>query len=193
MGMRTLLRFTCLVTLGCLALFSGAAFAQDTEENSTKTRISGWNAQCISQGRKDTLVCNVEQAIYLADSGQQLAKVSARVSGGGKAPEMVIHLVRNPDILSRVAALDGGRFTVGFAAETDRVEEHAREKLQRKGLDMIAANRVGAERGGFEDDENALLVLWSGGQVSLPMMPKTELAEQLAELIVERLTDVPTN
>ena len=114
------------------------------------------------------------------------APVGQKIKKG--APELVIRLVRNPDILSQVAAADGGPFVVGFAAETDRVEDYAREKLQRKGLDMIAANRVGGARGGFEDDENALLVLWPDGQASLPMMPKAQLAEQLSDLILERYT-----
>jgi phosphopantothenoylcysteine decarboxylase/phosphopantothenate--cysteine ligase len=51
---------------------------------------------------------------------------------------------------------------------------------------MVAANLVAAGRGGFEDENNALLVLWDGGRRSLPMMPKTRLAMALAELIAER-------
>jgi phosphopantothenoylcysteine decarboxylase/phosphopantothenate--cysteine ligase len=99
---------------------------------------------------------------------------------------MSIELVRNPDIVQQVAAFPERPFTVGFAAETDRLESHARAKLTSKGLDMIAANRVGTGRGGFEDDNNALLVLWPGGERNLPMMPKTDLAVALASLIAER-------
>jgi len=101
-------------------------------------------------------------------------------------PELVLHLVKNPDILAEVAALPDGPFTVGFAAETQNLEEYASKKLQSKGLDMIAANLVGGETGGFERPENALLVLWSGGRKSLPLMPKIQLADALAGLIVER-------
>jgi phosphopantothenoylcysteine decarboxylase/phosphopantothenate--cysteine ligase len=100
--------------------------------------------------------------------------------------ERSLRLVRNPDILGEVAALPDGPFTVGFAAETDRVEEHAVEKLERKGLDMIAANLVGGAAGGFERAENALTVLWAGGRESFPLMPKTRLAVALADLIAER-------
>jgi phosphopantothenoylcysteine decarboxylase/phosphopantothenate--cysteine ligase len=99
---------------------------------------------------------------------------------------LTLHLVKNPDILARVAALPDGPFTVGFAAETERLEEHALAKLQGKGLDMIAANRVGGETGGFERDENALIVLWSGGRKVLPLMGKDRLAEALTLLIEER-------
>ncbi len=97
-----------------------------------------------------------------------------------------LRLVRNPDILSQVASLQDGPFTVGFAAETDRVEQYALEKLRSKGLDMIAANRVGGPRGGFEREENALTVLWSGGRRELDFMPKQKLALHLADIIVER-------
>jgi phosphopantothenoylcysteine decarboxylase/phosphopantothenate--cysteine ligase len=99
---------------------------------------------------------------------------------------LTLRLVRNPDILAQVAALPGGPFTVGFAAETTRVEAHAADKLQAKGLDMIAANRVGAGVGGFEREENALTVLWEGGRSVLPMMSKVPLAEALTALIEER-------
>ena len=102
------------------------------------------------------------------------------------AEALTIRLVRNPDILAAVAALPEGPFTVGFAAETDKLEAHALVKLEAKGLDMIAANRVGAEQGGFERDDNALLVLWHGGRRALPLASKPEIAEQLADLIVER-------
>ena len=100
--------------------------------------------------------------------------------------ELDLRLVKNPDILARVAALADGPFTVGFAAETQHLEEYATKKLEGKGLDMIAANLVGGETGGFERAENALLVLWRGGCKSLPLSPKTRLADALADLIVER-------
>lgn len=102
------------------------------------------------------------------------------------ADALTLRLVRNPDILAEVAALPQPPFTVGFAAETDRVEEYARDKLTRKKLDMIAANQVGGAQGGFERAENALTVIWRDGQRELPMMDKTRLAHELARLIAER-------
>lgn len=97
-----------------------------------------------------------------------------------------LQLVKNPDILTQVAALAQGPFTVGFAAETQDLEAHARTKLTAKGLDMIAANLVDGETGGFDRAENALLVLWPGGRRALPLSPKTRLAEALSDLIAER-------
>jgi phosphopantothenoylcysteine decarboxylase/phosphopantothenate--cysteine ligase len=100
--------------------------------------------------------------------------------------ELVVRLVRNPDILAEVAARPCPPFTVGFAAETDQVEDHALAKLRTKRLRMIAANRVGGTEGGFERSDNALTVLWPDGRRELPMMPKTQLAQELALLIAER-------
>jgi len=100
--------------------------------------------------------------------------------------QMALALVRNPDILSEVAALENGPFTVGFAAETRDLEHYARDKLVRKQLDMIAANDVSRPEQGFNVDNNALTVFWPGGSQSLPLATKTQLAEQLIHLISER-------
>jgi phosphopantothenoylcysteine decarboxylase/phosphopantothenate--cysteine ligase len=102
-----------------------------------------------------------------------------------QAENLDIALVRNPDILAEVAALPGAPFCVGFAAETERPVAYAEEKRRAKGVDMIAANLVAADSGGFERDENALTVLWQDGRRELPMMDKGRLAEALVELIVE--------
>jgi phosphopantothenoylcysteine decarboxylase/phosphopantothenate--cysteine ligase len=100
--------------------------------------------------------------------------------------QLQIRLVKNPDILARVAALDSPPFTLGFAAETERLEEHAEGKRRAKGVDMIAANLVASERGGFEREQNALTVLWEGGRRELPMMDKGLLAEALVTLMAEK-------
>ncbi len=98
---------------------------------------------------------------------------------------MTLELVRSPDILASVAALDDAPFTVGFAAETENVREYALGKLENKNLDMIVANRVGADCG-FDYDDNAAEVLWSGGEKAFEKMPKSELAAGLMDLIAAR-------
>lgn len=96
-----------------------------------------------------------------------------------------LELVKNPDILATVSSMTVARpFCVGFAAETDELIAHAQQKLQNKGLDMIAANRVG-EGLGFNSDDNALQVLWADGGHELPMMSKDKLARELIKLIAE--------
>ncbi|WP_434110353.1 bifunctional phosphopantothenoylcysteine decarboxylase/phosphopantothenate--cysteine ligase CoaBC [Methylocaldum sp. GT1TLB] len=100
--------------------------------------------------------------------------------------EMVLTLRKTQDILSAVSASAKRPFTVGFAAETDKLEDYARQKLTAKSLDMVAANWVGRDEGGFETDDNALFVCWNGGHIYLPLAPKKTIAEQLIRLIAER-------
>ena len=100
---------------------------------------------------------------------------------------LYLELARNPDILAEVAALRSHRpFTVGFAAETHDVLHYAEDKRRRKNLDLIAANRVGVAGSGFESEQNALHVLWEGGERVLPLADKTLLGQQLLALIAER-------
>jgi phosphopantothenoylcysteine decarboxylase/phosphopantothenate--cysteine ligase len=101
------------------------------------------------------------------------------------AERMELSLVRNPDILAEVAALDDGPFTFGFAAETRALLENARTKLTGKGIDMIAANLVG-EGLGFEVEDNALQVLWPDGETELPMQNKKSLARALLGIVAEQ-------
>jgi len=100
---------------------------------------------------------------------------------------LTLELVRNPDILAEVAALRSHRpFTVGFAAETHDVLQYAEDKRRRKNLDLIAANQVGVAGSGFESEQNALHVLWEGGEKALPLANKTALGQQLIALIAQR-------
>jgi phosphopantothenoylcysteine decarboxylase/phosphopantothenate--cysteine ligase len=99
-----------------------------------------------------------------------------------------IDLTRTPDVLAGVAAREDRPFTVGFAAETNDVEANARKKLEGKGLDMIAANRVG-EGVGFDCDDNELQVIWPGGESRLGPADKGVLADALIALIAGRLEE----
>ena len=100
--------------------------------------------------------------------------------------QLSLALTRNEDILASVAARPNGPFTVGFAAETEDVERYARAKLEAKGLDMIAANRVGQPGSGFDAEYNALTLIWPGGRAELPMADKRVLAQQLMDYVIER-------
>ena len=98
---------------------------------------------------------------------------------------MSIELVKAPDTLAAISALPGRPFCVGFAAETEKVGEYARAKLTRKNLDMIIANKVGANLG-FDCDENSVEVFWPNGEKKFPTISKSALAAELIELISER-------
>ena len=102
------------------------------------------------------------------------------------ASQMQLTLVKTVDILTHVATQDDTTFCVGFAAETDNLEEYAKAKLEKKSLDMIAANWVGRDEGGFNSEHNALTVYWKGGEQEFGSMPKSALARELVTLIAKR-------
>jgi phosphopantothenoylcysteine decarboxylase/phosphopantothenate--cysteine ligase len=91
-----------------------------------------------------------------------------------------------PDIIKSVADMAKRPYVVGFAAETNDVEENARSKLKRKKLDMIAANQVG-DGIAVDCDDNALTVIWPGGKIEVARGPKIEVARKLIALIAQRL------
>ncbi|NCF17283.1 MAG: bifunctional phosphopantothenoylcysteine decarboxylase/phosphopantothenate--cysteine ligase CoaBC [Haliea sp.] len=103
-----------------------------------------------------------------------------------KGPEEItLQLVRNPDIVAAVASSEQRPFTVGFAAETNDVLNYARDKMQRKNLDMIVANDVADRSIGFNSDQNAVTVLWRNGEQALPRAGKDSIARQIIELIAQ--------
>jgi phosphopantothenoylcysteine decarboxylase/phosphopantothenate--cysteine ligase len=101
------------------------------------------------------------------------------------ADKLAIEMERTIDIIGTVAARQERRpFVVGFAAETETVEQHARTKLLKKNLDAIAANEVGDDKA-FDCADNELVVLWRNGRRQLARAPKEALARELIALIVE--------
>lgn len=97
--------------------------------------------------------------------------------------KLSLTFIKNPDILASVAALPSPPFTLGFAAETQHVDQYAQDKLRRKKLNMIAANDVSDHSIGFNSDQNALSVYWSDGEQRLPRNDKYNLACQLLTLL----------
>lgn len=111
----------------------------------------------------------------------------------GEAETVTIPLERTPDILGNVGArrphTGHPRVLVGFAAETGDLVSYAREKLQRKGLDLIVANDVSAPDAGFGTDTNRVTLIDREGKVEpWPLMPKAEVAERLMARVVALLT-----
>ncbi|WP_299084990.1 bifunctional phosphopantothenoylcysteine decarboxylase/phosphopantothenate--cysteine ligase CoaBC [uncultured Paraglaciecola sp.] len=100
--------------------------------------------------------------------------------------ELTLTFVKNPDILSDVAHLANPPFTLGFAAETQNLKEYALGKLQRKKLNMIAANDVSDNTIGFNSEQNALSVFWNNGETKLETADKQLLARQLMQLVTQR-------
>ena len=101
---------------------------------------------------------------------------------------LALELVRTPDILAQIATHpQRPRWVVGFAAETTNLADSARDKLQRKQVDAIAANRIGVADSGFDCDSNALSVYWNGGEAQLGPASKAQVARDLLNLLVTRL------
>jgi phosphopantothenoylcysteine decarboxylase / phosphopantothenate---cysteine ligase len=124
-------------------------------------------------------------AMAAAVSDYRPAQVSPgklKKSEGGASLE----LVRTPDILRELGERKGGRFLLGFAAETEDLRQNARRKLVEKRLELIVANDVGAPGLGFGSERNAATLLdAAGGEVELPAMGKRELAERIWDRVRE--------
>ena len=125
-------------------------------------------------------------AAAVADYSPQLME-QQKIKKQADQTTLTLTLQKTRDILAEVAQLPKRPFTVGFAAETHDLEQYAQDKLTRKNLDMIAANWVGRDQGGFDSEQNALQVFWKNGQKTLAMTDKNKLAEQLIGLIAERM------
>jgi phosphopantothenoylcysteine decarboxylase/phosphopantothenate--cysteine ligase len=97
-----------------------------------------------------------------------------------------LEMERTDDVLATVAARPGRPFVVGFAAETQTVEQNARAKLMKKNLDMIAANEVGHDKA-FDCEDNELIVLSRNARHDLPRAGKLTLARGLIALIAQEL------
>ena len=93
--------------------------------------------------------------------------------------------MRTPDILRSLGAAKGGRFLVGFAAETEAVVANARKKRTEKRLDLIVANEVGTEGAGFASDQNAATLIDELGEVAVPLASKRELADRIWDRVAE--------
>lgn len=105
-----------------------------------------------------------------------------------KSDSMTLTLVKNPDIVAAVANLQPKPFTVGFSAETQNLQEFARDKLNRKNLDMIVANDVSKPGIGFNSDDNAATLIYSDGEKELTQRSKQQLARDIIVAIAEQLT-----
>ena len=116
-------------------------------------------------------------------SGQKIKK-----DGSGDIP--ALNFEENPDILKTLAHSDARpELVIGFAAETEKVAEHARAKLERKGADWIVANDVSSEEKGgigvMGGDENIVHIVTKTGVETWDKMPKSEVADQLVEAIIK--------
>ena len=103
---------------------------------------------------------------------------------------MAIPLKRTQDILGTLGANKReGQFLCGFSMETENLVENSRAKLDKKNLDMVAANNVKVEGAGFQGDTNVLTLITRDGIQELPLMSKDQAAHELLSAIIQRIGD----
>lgn len=125
---------------------------------------------------QDLLIQAAAPADYRA---KEVALQKIKKQGG---EPMTFTLVENPDVAATLGkAKRSGQVFVGFAAETNDVLAHARDKLARKNLDMIVANDVTRPGAGFDVDTNIVTLITKDGQEALPMMSKAEVAQRILD------------
>ncbi len=126
----------------------------------------------------------VIQAAAVAD--YRPAAVAERKIKKKKGQDMILTLVENPDVAKAVGSMKkAGQTLVGFAAETDHLQENAIGKLEKKNLDLIVANDVTKEGAGFNSDTNIATLITRKGQQDYPLMSKRKLADIILNTILE--------
>jgi phosphopantothenoylcysteine decarboxylase/phosphopantothenate--cysteine ligase len=140
-----------------------------------------------AQEMYDAVMSKVEQCdIFLAVAavGDYRCQTVAKQKIHKTKDTLQLVLERNPDIVGSVGQLPNRPFIVGFAAETENLLNAAKEKRQRKKMDMIIANQVGLDIG-MGSDENAVIVIGSQGETTIPPTEKHKLARELIAMIAD--------
>ena len=138
-----------------------------------------WEAVTARQAQQDILVKAAAVADYRP---QTVSKEKIKKS----EDTLSLSFVRNPDILQYLGQHRlPGQYICGFAMETEHVLERARQKLLRKGADMIVANSLRQEGAGFETDTNQVTILTKEKEISLPLLSKAETASRIWDAILQ--------
>jgi len=155
------------------------------------------NVETAEQMQQAVMSNIIEQDIFIATAAVSDYRPSEMHSHKIKksGDDLTLSLTQNPDILKAVAEFSPAPFTLGFAAETQNIKDHALQKLAAKKLNMIAANLVShhiEQDTGFNSEYNALQVFWNGGEATLERCRKTQLARQLITLLAKKYNEKTT-
>ena len=157
----------------------------------TPDNVNRINVKSAKQMYDEALVLAKKSTIFISCAAvadyraETIAK--NKIKKTDDSNELVIKLVKNPDIVASIAGLKEYRpFVVGFAAETNDVKAYALKKLTTKNLDLICANDVSDQNIGFNSDQNALTLYWQNGEQTLPLNSKQQLAKQLLQAVITR-------
>lgn len=147
------------------------------------TRVDVTSAQEMHQATMTNIeACDIFIASAAVADFRPIAVAEQKMKKSGQ-DTMTIEMVKNPDIVADVAQRENKPFVVGFAAETNDVLNYARDKMQRKNLDMIIANDVSDSTIGFNTDHNAVTILTSKQENVLPEASKPQLAKTIVQTI----------
>ncbi|MET0356717.1 MAG: bifunctional phosphopantothenoylcysteine decarboxylase/phosphopantothenate--cysteine ligase CoaBC [Cellvibrio sp.] len=143
--------------------------------------------EMLSASLKFAASCNVFIAAAAVADYRPAQVATQKIKKTGE-DSITLELIKNPDIVASVAALDAKPFTVGFAAESENLIAYAKQKLTRKNLDLIIANDISAAGIGFNADENAVTVIDQHHQQELTQRSKHQLARELIAIIAQKLS-----
>jgi phosphopantothenoylcysteine decarboxylase/phosphopantothenate--cysteine ligase len=184
----------------------GYALAQAAIEAGAKTVLISGPTQLTAPARaqlisvttaQEMLAASVQEAqgcdVFIAAAAvadYRAAQVAAhKIKKSADADKMVLELVKNPDIVATIAALENKPFTVGFAAESENLLAYAQQKLTRKNLDLIIANNIAEAGIGFNADDNAVTLIDKTQQQVLTQRSKQQLARDLIAIIAQKNID----
>lgn len=184
----------------------GYALAQAAIEAGAKTILISGPTQLTAPERahlisvttaEEMLAASVQEAqgcdVFIAAAAvadYRAAQVAVhKIKKTTDADTMVLELVKNPDIVATIAALEKKPFTVGFAAESENLITYAQQKLTRKKLDLIIANNIAETGIGFNADDNAVTLIDKTQQQTLTQRSKQQLARDLIAIIAQKITD----
>lgn len=155
----------------------------------TPTGVARIDVESAEQMHQEAMRLAPEAALFIGCAAvadyRSASPAEHKLKKQADSDKLTLTLIKNPDIIADVAALPAGKrpMVVGFAAETQQLEQYAHDKLNRKGLDMIVANDVSQADLGFGSNDNAALLLWRTAQgtehrLEAPQ-PKTQLAQSI--------------
>lgn len=182
----------------------GYALAQAAVEAGAQTVLISGPTQLAAPERvefipvttaEDMLAASLQQArgcdVFIAAAAvadYRPAQVAVhKIKKTAAAETLLLELVKNPDIVATIAALEQKPFTVGFAAESENLITYAQQKLTSKNLDLIIANNIAATGIGFNSDDNAVTVIDKVQQQELTQRSKQQLARDLIAIIAQKI------
>ncbi len=158
----------------------------------TPWNVNGYKVESAAEMEQAVMEHLEEGMIFIGAAAVADYSVSQQASEKLKKNDQPLNLQlkQNPDIIAAVAQSGKPVLTIGFAAETQNVRDYAREKMKKKGLDMILANTVGKGQA-FDQDENHLLLITPREEIELGRASKSALAAKIIAIVSTNLQNSP--